>query len=305
MTAELLADDAGFETVTTRVVDVDGIPMSALCAAVGEPRAVLVAVHGGATTSRYFDFPGRPWLSLLRLGARLGFTVLAVDRPGYGASAPHGQVFDPPARRVDACYRAIDALLESRPRGAGIFLLSHSAGCDLGVRMAADARGAGLLGVELAGTGLRKHADAERLIQQMRHTRSAAAVGALLWHPDHLYPPEIVGGRSISFPSPRYEAAVVRDWPADFRNLAGRVTVPVRFSHAEYERFWRSDPEALAEIRGLFRAAPRFVPHAQRGSGHNLSVGVAAAAYHLGVLSFVEECVLRSAVLDSTRSLPQ
>ncbi|WP_063042125.1 alpha/beta fold hydrolase [Nocardia pseudovaccinii] len=69
------------------VSEIDGIAMSALCAQGDDLRAVVVAVHGGATTSRYFDCPERPWLSLLRIGTVLGFTVLAVDRPGYGESA--------------------------------------------------------------------------------------------------------------------------------------------------------------------------------------------------------------------------
>jgi pimeloyl-ACP methyl ester carboxylesterase len=277
-----------------RVVDIDGVPMSARCAEVDEPRAVLVALHGGATTARYFDFPGRPWLSLLRMGARLGFTVLAVDRPGYGASAPHGDLFDDPARRVDACYAAIDALLRSRPRGAGVSLLAHSAGCDLGLRMAADERGAALLGLELAGTGLRKHADAEQRIAQVRRTGSAAAVAELLWYPAHSHPPDMLGGRAIAAGAPRYEATVVGEWPTDFPRLAGEVTVAVRFACAEHERFWRCDPSALAEISSLFRAAPRFVAHTQAGSGHNLSAGFAAAAYHLGALAFVEECAVES-----------
>jgi predicted transcriptional regulator len=65
----------------------------------------------------------------------------------------------------------------------------------------------------------------------------------------------------------------------------------VRFSHAEHERVWCSDTEALAQIAGIFGAAPRFVISEQSDAGHNLSLGVTAAAYHLKVLSFVEECV--------------
>lgn len=293
--ADLLDDDPAFEKVAARIVDVDGIPMSALCAEVPDPRAVVVAVHGGATTSRYFDLPARPWLSLLRIGATLGFTVLALDRPGYGSSAAYAEVFEAPARRVEACYSAIDALLESRPRGAGVFLVAHSAGCDLATRMAADERGADLLGLELAGTGVRKHPAASRIIEEMRYTRTAAGIRELLWQPEHLYPPEIYGGKSITFPSPGYEAAVVRDWPTEFSDLAGRVRIPVRVTHAEYERVWRSDAAAIAEIAAFFGASPRFVSHVQAESGHNLSVGFSAAAYHLGLLSFVEECALNPA----------
>jgi alpha-beta hydrolase superfamily lysophospholipase len=289
MTTEMVADN----TVTARVVEIDGIPMSALCAEVEQPRAVLVAAHGGATTSRYFDLAGRPWLSLLRVGAQLGFTVVAVDRPGYGASGPQHKAFDDPARRVDACYALIDALLGSGARGAGVFLMAHSAGCELAVRMAADPRGAELLGVELAGTGLHTHAEAQRRMKQVRQTGNAAVVTELLWHPPDSFPPDIIGGWTLASRSPRYETAVVDDWPETFRRFAGQIAVPVRFTSAEYEQFWLTDPTAVAEIAALFTAAPRFVGYTQSGTGHNLSVGFAAAAYHLSVLSFAEECVLR------------
>ena len=55
---------------------------------------------------------------------------------------------------------------------------------------------------------------------------------------------------------------------------------------------WQSDAAALAEIRAMFAGAPRFVTNEQSGAGHNLSLGHTAAAYHLKVLSFAEECVV-------------
>ncbi|MGW5382618.1 alpha/beta hydrolase [Nocardia sp. NPDC003963] len=277
--------------VTERIVEVDGIPISARCVAVDRPRAVVVAVHGGATTARYFDFPGLPQLSLLRLGARLGFTVLALDRPGYGASEPYGDAFDAPERRAEVTYRAIDALLGRGHRGAGIFVTAHSAGCDLAVHMAAHVRGGSLLGIELAGTGRRGHPEALRRIEEVRRTGSGAAVRALLWYPEAGYPPELASGRAISSASPPYESAVVRDWPANFPRLVAGIRVPVRFSYAEYERVWRCDPAALTEITGFFTASARFVLHRQPGAGHNMSVSFAAESYHRSVFSFVEECV--------------
>ncbi|MEU6562441.1 alpha/beta hydrolase [Nocardia nova] len=295
MTVETLAESTGRDIVTSRVVEVDGIPMSALCTEARRPRAVVLAVHGGATTARYFDCPNHPSLSLMRTAAALGYTVLALDRPGYGASAEHAAVFDDPARRVAACYGLADALLDSRPRGAGVFLAAHSAGCDLGLRMAADRRGSELLGLELAGTGLRKQPEALARIEQVMRTGKGALVSEMLWYPAHLHPPELVGGRTIGSPAPRYESAVVREWPDDLRALAPAVRIPVRMSHAEYEKFWRTDPSARDEIEALFDGAPRFLHHTQLDSGHNLSVGHAAAAYHLGLLSFVEQCALGAA----------
>lgn len=54
--------------------------MSALVAESTQPNAVIVALPGGAVTSGYFDAPDQPRLSLLRTGAALGFTVIALDR---------------------------------------------------------------------------------------------------------------------------------------------------------------------------------------------------------------------------------
>ena len=43
-----------------RIADVDGIPMSALVSEAPYPRATVIAIHGGGTTSGYFDCPGHP-----------------------------------------------------------------------------------------------------------------------------------------------------------------------------------------------------------------------------------------------------
>ena len=185
-----------------RVVLVDGVPMSGLIAAVDDPRGVIVAFHGGASTAAYFDCPGHPRLSLLR-------------------------------RRGARIHRGGDS--HQRP------------------------------------AGLRE----------------------LLWQPAHLYPADVLSGMTNSSTGALYEAEMVKDWPRqDFPAVAGEVRVPVQFSVAEYERVWKSDPEALAEIAAMFPASPRFVINEQIGTGHNLSLSVSAAAYHLKVLSFVEDCVV-------------
>jgi pimeloyl-ACP methyl ester carboxylesterase len=282
--------------VTAVVVDVDGIPVSALVREVPHPRAVIVALHGGAVTSVYWDCPNHPRLSLLRTGAALGFTVIAVDRPGYGSSARAGDDLARPDRRVDLMYAAVERLLSSRPRGAGIFVVGHSMGCELVLRMAADDRGAGLLGVELAGTGRVHHPDALGIIEGGQDPTSPTGRGALrrlLWQPARLYPADVVGGAAIASRAPRYEGTVLDDWASTvFPELAARVRVPVRYTLGEYEMVWRSDPAAVADIAALFTASPRVAVHEQADGGHNLSVGRTAMAYHLQVLSFVEDCVV-------------
>jgi pimeloyl-ACP methyl ester carboxylesterase len=278
-----------------RVVLVDGVPMSGLVAEPADPRGVIVAFHGGASTAAYFDCPGHPRLSLLRTGAGLGYTVIALDRPGYGASAPYPDAMQHPEQRVALAYGAVDKILGSNPRVAGLFLLAHSAGCELAVRMATGetAEHAGLLGLELAGTGLHYADAANEILKTATATTRPVGLRELLWQPAHLYPAEVLSGITNSSTGALYEAAMVKDWAQqDFPALASEVRVPVQFSVAEHERVWKSDPQALAEIAAMFTGSPRFMINEQVRAGHNLSLSVSAAAYHLKVLSFVEDCVV-------------
>jgi pimeloyl-ACP methyl ester carboxylesterase len=296
---------------------VGGVPMSALVAAVREPRAVIVAIHGGATSSAYFDCPGHPRLSLLRLATSLGYTAIAIDRPGYGASSLYQDEMGTAERRVELVFGVVDKILaggagsQARaggagsqagaggagspagadgPRGAGLFVMAHSAGCELGLRMAADGR-ADVLGVEVAGTGLRYRAEAKAVISKATLTSRPVGLRELLWQPAELYPPDVLTG-ALSAGGAAYEGEVTANWPRrDFAEVAARVRVPVEFSVADHERVWESGPESSAEIAALFTAAPRVEVNEMADSGHNLSVGLTAETYHQRVLSFVAECV--------------
>jgi len=283
-----------------RVVDVDGIPMSALVSEATRPRAVVVALHGGAVTSAYFDSRTQPRLSLLRTGAGLGFTVIALDRPGYGASAPYPDLMETAASRVDLAYAAIDEFLAGRPRGAGVFLMAHSMGCSLALQLAAHERGRDLLGLEIAGIGMRPHPAARTFmgpltqgepVQAGQGWPSRAILRDLLWTPPRLYPADAANALALS-PSPGYEGDEVRGWIDAFPGLAASVRVPVRYSLGDHERVWNSGRAALADVRSMFTASPRVVSDEQAGAGHNLSLGLSAMAYHLKVLSFAEECAL-------------
>jgi pimeloyl-ACP methyl ester carboxylesterase len=293
---ERTADDSLFV-----VTEVDGIPMSGRLAQAPDPRATLVALHGGSTSSAYFDCPGHPELSLLRIAAPAGFTVLALDRPGFGSSGERAAELTDPQRRVDLMFGAIDAHLGARPRGAGVFLAAHSAGSYLALHMAADDRGRQLLGLELAGYGIDPTSEADRTFQaatsdtpvRLRRDGAPAGVAELLWHPAHLYPADMVGGARIGAYGPRYEADPAENWAeVTFPRLTSRVRVPVRLTVGDRERVWRNTPEDLAKLAAHFTAAPRMVLNVQPSSGHNLSVGRTAAAYHLKLLSFVAECAV-------------
>jgi len=281
--------------VRPRVVFVDGVPMSGLVAAVEEPKAVVVAFHGGSSTAAYFDCPGHPSLSLLRMGADNGYTVVALDRPGYGSSAPYPDAMERPEQRIALAYGAIDKILGASARGAGLFLVGHSAGCELVVRMATDDRAeqAGVIGLELAGTGVQYDAAMAEIMKAATATGRPTGLRELLWQPAELYPPDVLSDMTNSSTGALYEVGMTTNWPRqDFPALAPHVRVPVQFSAAEHERVWRSDADAMAQIAAMFTSSPRFVTNEQSGTGHNMSLSLNAAAYHGSVLSFVEECVV-------------
>ncbi|MFF3619696.1 alpha/beta hydrolase [Streptomyces sp. NPDC002467] len=271
-------------------LDAGGIRLSAmLCEAQtrdGAPRATVVAVHGAGMSAGYFDGQALPDISLLTLGARLGFTVLAVDRPGYGQSAgplPEGQGLTEQAATLAAALRDYRSRFRT---GAGVFLLAHSFGGKVALLTAAGHATPDLLGVEVSGCGHRYAPDAPSGAE-------AARGGRRSWGPLSLYPPTtFVTSGSIIAPVPAREQADMGRWPTLFKDVAGRVRVPVRFTFAEHETWWRHDPEALAELRSRLSAAPRLCVDRQPGAGHNISLGYAARSYHLRCLGFLEDCLL-------------
>jgi hypothetical protein len=160
------------------------------------------------------------------------------------------------------------------------------------MRMGADERGADLLGIELAGTGRHYHSAAREILKVATRERRPAGLRELLWHPEELYPPEVLAGATVSPTAPAYEDQMVSNWARqDFPALAPAVRVPVHFSIAEHEKVWQNDTSAMTEIAALFSGAPRFTVRRQADAGHNLSLGHSAADYHAKVLSFADQCV--------------
>ena len=275
------------------VLDADGVQLSALLAEPGHlpPRAVVVAVPGGGMKAGYFHGPAHPSLSLLDLGARLGFTVLAIDRPGYGLSAhrlPEGMGLTDQSATLHAALA--DFALRHRT-GAGFFLVAHSYGGKLALTAAAEQRGADLLGLDVSGISHRYAVDVCHLPDGDGPV-DGVRLGALNWGPLRLYPPDTFRlAEPLVAPMPVREARELRHWPDAFPSVAARLRVPVRFTFAEHERWWHHDEQTLNAMRELL-AAPEVRFDRHPGAGHNISLGWAARSYHLKALAFAEECLL-------------
>ncbi|MFF9011393.1 alpha/beta hydrolase [Streptomyces sp. NPDC014870] len=269
-------------------LDALGVPLSGLLAhPVDEPpRATIVALHGGGMRAGYFDGQADSTLSVMTVAARLGFAVLALDRPGYGASAarlPAGGTLAEQAARVSA---ALEAYARTRLVGAGFLLLGHSYGGKLALLIAAEGQPATVLGVEVSGCGAEYAVPHDQLPDATRAGSLRHNWGSLRLYPEGSFTTlaPLVAAR------PERECAGALDWPRAFPEVAARIRVPVRMTFAEYEYWWRHDDAARARMARAFPdSVVRFA--GQPGAGHNISLGWTARSYHLGVLGFFEECL--------------
>ena len=265
------------------------------------PRALVLALHGGGMTAGYFHGRAHPDLSLLRLGHRLGFTVLALDRPGYGRSSsflPRGQVLSEQAGTV---YGALDDFAARHATGAGVFVVGHSYGLKLGLFLAAHPRGKELLGLDGSGSAYRYQraldpgaAETELTADGSVASYASRSPRELFWGSESLYPPGTFtrGTRPITA-VPEIESDESARWPDLLPGVAAEVRVPFQFSVAEHEQWWQVTDADLAEYQALFTAAPHLVVRRQPAAGHNISLGWAARSYHLNALAFAEQCLLR------------
>ncbi|GAB3441709.1 alpha/beta hydrolase [Streptomonospora sediminis] len=252
----------------------------------GAPRPVIVAVHGRAMRADYFHGRAHPDLSLLDLAVSRGHTVLALDRPGYGESArqlPQGQTVSEQSATVHAGLRSFAAAAGAV---SGFNVLAHSHGGKLALQLAADDSAGLIRALDISGCAV-EYSDAARGLP------SSLGAGAprLNWGPLRLYPPgTFQQARSLLAPTPPREDGEWSLWPHQYRRIAPRVAVPVRFTFADHEAWWRLAASDLAELTGALTAAPRAEVHHQRDAGHNISLGWSARAYHLRALEFFETC---------------
>jgi len=265
------------------------------------PRALVLALHGGGMTAAYFHGRAHPDLSLLRLGHRLGFTVLALDRPGYGRSGaflPRGQML---GEQADTVYGALDDFAARHATGAGVFVVGHSYGLKLALFLAAHPRGKELLGLDGSGSAYRYQpaldpgaAETELTADGSVTSYASRSPRELFWGSESLYPPGTFtrGMRPIAA-VPEIESDESARWPDLLPGVAAEVRVPFQFSVAEHEQWWQVTDADLAEYQALFTAAPHMVVRRQPAAGHNISLGWAARSYHLNALAFAEQCLLR------------
>jgi pimeloyl-ACP methyl ester carboxylesterase len=276
-----------------------GIALSGLvCAPSQVSRGRVVALPGGGVGAGYWDCPPRPVLSLLRLAAQLGFEALALDRPGYGASADHDPQRLDLASQCEYLFDAIESWCAAGSFAGPVFLIGHSVGGVVALMMAAHTRSAMLAGVDVLGVPFRYPASATS-----EAVHSLAAAGGrvpvvtretrrwLLFGPEGTYDAdcfEYDGTCSRQMPALEYRDGLAA--PGIWKDLLPHIRIPVQWTATEHEKMQETGAAMLAEVRQLLSGSPLSRTSLQPCSGHNASQHRIARAYHLRALAFFEEC---------------
>ena len=263
-----------------------------------EPRAVIVAIHGAGMHAGYFDTQNAPGLSLLHLASSTGYLVWAPDRPGVGASAELSEQNLSLTDQAKILLKAIDTFREAKSVDSRVLLVGHSYGLKLAWTMAALDIEDRLLGVDGSGAGLHYAFDWHER-QSQGGDRPRLSAREEIWGSHALYPPATVRRERL----PLNEGSAVKDgegatWPSVLHAMAHRIRVPLRITFGNHDRIWLQDGDELLKLRSLFMHTPCSIEIDPHG-GHNLSLGWAARAYHLKVLSFLEACLLLERDLPS------
>ena len=269
----------------------------------GEPRALLVAVHGGTYTSKYFDTS--PSL-LLEFCASLGYSILALDRPGYEAatSVPFDQLsFD---GQVPVLRQALDEIWDGYgQQSAGMFLIGHSIGGMISLLLATEKPHERLIGMNMTGSGAlyneqTKVAFASLVSDAPTVMMDIAIKVRAMYGPAWSYPEEQAQyDPERDVPTAAIELAEAQTWGARLPQVAAKARIPVQFIVPEYDHIWRGEPEALSHVAEMFTSAPFVDVGIQRMAGHSVELHTLARAFYMKILAFVEECILYHSKLSS------
>jgi pimeloyl-ACP methyl ester carboxylesterase len=272
------------------------LPKSAL------PDAPLViALPGGTYTSAYFDVPG---YSLLERADAIGIPSIAIDRPGYVNSTPLAPAQATITGNAERLDEAIGAIWEdARAGGApGIVLIGHSIGGAITVEIAARQPAWPLLGIAISGVGLKTPpADAVRfsgLPDIPMIDLPPPVKDQMMFGPGWTFGADMPERSHIAdAPVPRAELIdITGGWQTRVRTETARVTVPVHYRQAEFDRLWIVDEEQVGGFGDAFSNSPNVDARIFQSAGHCIDFHRLGAAFHLDQLAFALRCAVRRTV---------
>ncbi|WP_218834795.1 alpha/beta hydrolase [Rhodococcus sp. ACS1] len=281
-------------TTTELVVDAEELQLSGRIAG---PRTVtrglIIALHGGTYDSCYYDMGPD---SLLGLGALLGYTVVALDRPGYGATAGIDPTLLSFAAQTRILSAAVDSIATKVAPTTQAVIVGHSIGGMLALCVASNTTDL-VHGVEISGLGEVWQPGLREMWESMIDNAPTLSLPAdshaqVMFGPAGTFSAEQVTQNSnLLRPLPMPELIDVVGWSDLVPAVARTIKMPVSLTFAEHDNIWRSDVQARETMRARFTSTPDIRVDLQAGVGHSIELHHRARAYCLRRLAFVEECL--------------
>ncbi|GAA4758339.1 alpha/beta hydrolase [Actinomycetospora chibensis] len=266
-------------------------------------RALVLALHGGTYSSRYYDLQSSPRASALQNYADLGFAAVALDRPGYGIAAN----VEPAACGFGAQSEILrDALREvrrTRTDDLRVFLIGHSIGGMIALTMAADMAADGadtpLRGVMASGMGMVWQPGLREMWGSLLGESTTVSVpnearDQVMFAADPgLVDPAVQRDAGADLhPLPAEELRGAIDWTEAMPGVAARISVPVLHVLPEHDGIWASDEHAQRQAAAAFEKVDGATVTVQRAAGHSLDAHRAGYAHHLATAAFFETCLV-------------
>jgi pimeloyl-ACP methyl ester carboxylesterase len=264
---------------------------------------LLVALHGGGYTGRYFAVAGSPAGSFLDVAARNGFRVAVVDRPGYGDSGSLPDEDNTFTRHAELIDGLVGELVTNAEGVPAVVLIGHSIGGIIALEVAARTSAWGLAGVSATGVGARLAASG--LADELGALAAGGMVDIPLAHREQgLFGPAgsytdaaRAAARTSYTPAPAVELFNASVWPG--RRLAGvaaQIQIPVQNMLAEFDSTWDSSAAARAEFLARFDPSVQVSSSTVPGAGHSIDHHLAGTEVHLAQLAFALQCARQLAV---------
>lgn len=255
---------------------------------------LIVAIHGGTYSSAYFDVPG---FSLMARAATNAIACIAIDRPGYGATA----MLEPALMDIPGQARFLTEALgalwaDHRADHTGVVLVGHSIGAAIAATIAASQPAWPLLGLAISGVGLVTNPgdhDRWQALPDIPQVEVPAEVkDHVMFGPAGSFDPATPARtHAAGAPAPKAELlSITGPWHDLVRPVLRQIAVPVHYRQAEHDRLWIVDRGEVDRFAAGLTAAPLVDARMMAGAGHCIDFHHRGAAFQLQQLGFALEC---------------
>jgi len=275
------------------------------------PRPLIVCIHGGSYDSQYFDVDGAH--SITNLSTVLKIPVIAIDRPGYGASTPAPTVENTPTyAQAQGQYLnstilpALWQTFANRAQASAIVLLSHSIGAMMATFSAGSYTGQEpypLAGLITSGIGAEIDEGPRQGMLQLLSQATDESIrfelapkDAIMLNLPHMdiAPHEMSRfTESLNRPVPYDEILDINTtWLTYWKEYSSKVSVPLLYGLAEYDALWTCSQEAVDKYKAAFPQSPNVTCEIMPMAPHCIELSFQSQAWYLKCFAFAIECTM-------------